>query len=163
MAITVAVDTYLSVADADAYWLLRNDSVWSAATTAEKEAALVVATQYIDGAYSFIGEVTNYTQSLAFPRASLEIRSGNFKGVYYSSTTIPPQIEAATAELALEALSGTLEPSQSRGGAIKREKVDVIEVEYMDFAPSGKTFNYVSRILSPLTKGSQNTVMLART
>lgn len=152
MAIVVGTDAYLSISDADAYWNVRNDSVWSAASDAEKEKALREATQYIDGAFSFIGS-HKHDNVLAWPRYDVLIRKGNFKGQDYDSDTIPPQVKNACAELALEALSARLVEVKERGGAVKREKVDVIEVEYLDFAPSGKTFGFVKMILSPLTTG----------
>jgi len=162
MTIIVGTDTYLSVADADTYWSNRNDSVWSAATDSNKESALREATQYVDGAFNFIG-TQKITNTLAWPRLSATVLHGNFKGVTYDSTTIPPQIKDAVAELALEALSARLAPSRERGGAIKREKVDVIEVEYMDFAPSGKSFSFVTMLLKPLLSGgNKNTVGLVR-
>ncbi len=154
MTIVVGTDSYSSVADADTYWSNRNNSDWSAASTAEKEAALREATLYIDGAFNFIGtQIT--TNTLAWPRYDVFIESGNFAGVSYNSTTIPPQIKNATIELALEALTARLAPTLARGGAVKREKVDVVEVEYMDFAPSGKTFAFAAMLLKPLTTGSK--------
>jgi hypothetical protein len=162
MTVTVGTDVYLSVADADTYWSNKNDTVWSAATTADKEKALREATQYIDGAFEFIGSQVA-TNVLAFPRYDVYIRSGNFAGISYDSTTIPPQIEDATAELALEALSSRLLPSQARGGAIKKEKVDVIEVEYLDFAPSQTSYSFVALLLKPLLIGGKNTKELVRT
>lgn len=162
MAVTVGTDTYLSVADADTYWSNRNNSVWSAATTADKEKALREATQYLDGAYNYIGELYSLTQALAWPRFGALIVSGNFKGAYYNTDVIPPQIKHATAELALEALSNRLVEVQDRGGQIKRVKVDVIETEYSDFAPSGKTFDFVSMIVRDLVRGSSNGVKLQR-
>lgn len=152
MALVVGTDSYLSIADADTYWLDRNNSTWSSATTPEKEKALREATQFIDGAYTFIGEQKT-DNVLAFPRHSVEVVSGNFTGVYYDSETIPPQIKNATAELGLECLNARLRPSQERGGMVKREKVDVIEVEYSDFAPSQKSYDFVTMILKPLLRG----------
>lgn len=161
MTVTVGTDVYLSVADADTYWSNRGNTTWSGSTTAQKEKALREATQYIDGAFSFIG--TQKTDNLlAWPRFDVYIRTGNFAGVSYDSLTIPPQVENACAELALEALSARLVPVADRGGAIKREKVDVIEVEYMDWAPTGKTFSFASMILKPLLKYSGTNKSLVR-
>lgn len=162
MAIVVGTDTYLSVADADTYWTNRNNSVWGAATTAAKEAALREATKYVDGAFNFIGYQI-ITNVLAWPRDAAQVTEGNFAGKVYDNTTIPPQVKDAVAELALEALSADLAPTLARGGAIKREKVDVIEVEYMDFAPSGKVYAFASMILKPLTVGTKTTRKLTRT
>lgn len=161
MTVTVGTDVYLNVAAADSYWSARNNSTWAAATTAEKEKALIEATQYIDGAFSFIG-VQKTDNVLAWPRQNVFIVSGNFAGMTYDSDTIPPQVQKACAELALQALSDSLVPVAARGGAIKREKVDTIEVEYMDWAPTGKTFTFASMILKPLTRGSTNNKPLVR-
>lgn len=162
MAVVVGTDTYLSVADADTYWSNRNNSTWSAADTADKEKALREATQFIDGAYEFIGAITSSTQVLAWPRVDAEILRGNMKGVYYNNTTIPPQIENACAELALEALSVRLRPVEEKGGAVKREKVDVIEIEYQDWAPTKKSYDFVTMLLKPLLRsggGSQTNLV----
>lgn len=161
MTVVVGTNVYLSVADADAYWAAKNNTTWSAASTADKEKALREATQYIDGAFSFIG-YQNTLNLLAFPRYDVYITTGNFAGVSYDSTTIPPQVEDACAELALEALSARLMAVESRGGMVKREKVDVIEVEYMDWAPSGKTYSFVAMLLKPLTIGSKTMKTLLR-
>lgn len=161
MTITVGTDSYLSVADADTYWSNRNNDVWAAADTADKEKALREATQYIDGAYDFIGtQIT--TNVLAWPRYDVYIYEGNFAGVSYNSDTIPPQIKNATAELALEALSNKLLPSKDRGGLVKREKIDVIEVEYLPFAPSNKSYDFVSMLIKPLLTGGSNMKRLVR-
>lgn len=163
MALSVGADSYLSLTDANTYWSDRNNSTWSAASDAEKEKALREATQFIDGAYEFIGETTSTSQVLAWPRVDAEVLRGNFKGVYYDSSTIPPQIENACAELALEALSTRLREVQDKGGAVKREKVDVIEIEYQDWAPTVKSYDFVTMILKPLlTSGGGNQTKLVR-
>ena len=162
MTIVVGTDTYLSVTDANTYWSNRGNADWSAASTTAKEAALREATQYVDGAFDFIGNQI-IENVLAWPRAGVVIETGNFRGIAYDSDTIPPQVKNAVAELALEALTARLAPSQARGGAVKREKVDVIEVEYMDFAPSGKVYSFAAMILKPLTTGSKSTRKLIRT
>lgn len=161
MAVTVGTDVYLSVADADTYHSNLGNTTWTAATTAAKEAALREATQYIDGAYSFIGEQIT-SNVLAWPRSNVYILKGNFAGITYDSSTIPPQVENACAELALEALSNSLSPNEARGGAIKKEKVDVVEVEYMDWAPSGKTYKYATMILKPVLQSTSRMKGLIR-
>lgn len=161
MTVVVGNDVYLSVADADSYWSARNNSTWSAATTAEKEKALIEATQYIDGAFSFVG--TQKTDNiLAWPRFDVFIRTGNFAGVSYDSATIPPQVKNACAELALQALSSRLIEVTDRGGMVKREKVDVLEVEYFDGAPGGKTYTFAALILRPLLNSSSSNKKLSR-
>lgn len=163
MVLTVGTDAYISQVDADTYWSDRNNSTWSAATSDAKDAAIREATQYLDGAYSFIGNFVT-GNLLAWPRYDAVITSGNFANRSYDSTTIPTEIEDACAELALEALSSRLDPAADRGGAIKSEKVDVITVEYMDWAPSSKTYNFVTNMIKPLLLNqNNNTRKLERT
>jgi len=159
MTITVGTDTYLNIIDADAYFVALNVTTWASASLTAKEAALREATTYIDSNYNFIG--TQITDNLlAWPRNSATVHSGNFAGISYDSTTIPPQVEAATAQLALQALSGALDPILDRQTI--KEKVDVIEVEYNPYAPSGKTYTQATAILSPLLDGNGMTVKLVR-
>lgn len=157
MTITVGTDTYLTVAAADSYWSARNNSTWSAASTAEKEKALIESTQYIDSTFSFIGSQI-LDNVLAWPRYDATVLHGNFAGKYYDSSTIPPQIESACAELALQALSSRLIDVKDRGGMVKREKVDVIEIEYSDFAPGGKSYKFAANLLKPLLRGTGGTM-----
>lgn len=153
MTITVGTDAYLNISDADSYWESRNNSTWATASDENKEKALIEATQYIDGAFSFIG-TQKLENVLAWPRIGVVIQSGNFAGLSYDSDTIPPQVKSACAELALIALSDRLVEVKDRGGMVKREKVDVIETEYMDWAPAGKSYSFASMILKPLLSGS---------
>lgn len=90
---------------------------------ANLDAALYVASMYIDGTYwdDFCGEPASH--DAAFPR----------KG----ETTVPQRVINATYEAALLWLSdnASLSASGSAGGQVVREKVDVIEVAYA--APQG--------------------------
>lgn len=161
MALTVGTDAYISLADANTYWLNRDNATWAAASDADKEAAIREATQYLDGAYNWIGDHPGgSSQLLGWPRNNAVISSGNRRGVYL--TGIPQAVEDACAELALEALSGRLRPAADHGGAIKREKVDIIETEYQDGAPTHKTYDFVTMLLKGLTRGGKSTAKLIR-
>jgi hypothetical protein len=80
---------YCDVAYLDAY--LTERGITSTATTAQKEAALVIsAKDWIDGQHEFIGEKLVSTQSMKFPRSGLpddieypdEIKLANAKAGY---------------------------------------------------------------------------------
>lgn len=121
--------SYLSVEDADAYFLGRREAAtWGAATVPAKESALMEATQYIDlrwGPLAY-GVPVNDQQALVWPRNELPACA---KG-----KLLPQQVMNATAEYAVRALSAplwadpTVDPS---GYAIsrKKEKVGPIEEE----------------------------------
>lgn len=164
MTITVNQNSYITVAEAGNYWTARNNTTWNSASNAEKEKALIEATQYLDGAYEFIGyhKMDETLYPLAWPRDAVDVQRGNFKGVHIDNDTVPQAIKDAQAELALEALSARLDPVLDRGGHIKKTKVDVIEVEYMDWAVSNKTYNFVTKILKPYIKGGGTSKPLVR-
>ena len=162
MALIVGTDAYVSLTESNTYWSNRNNTTWSSASDANKEKAIREATQYLDGAYEYVGELTDLEQSLAWPRSFSYIQSGNFKNAIFATDVIPQKIKDACCELALDALSARLMPSQDRAGLIKKQKVDVIEVEYMDYAPSQKTFDFVSLLLKGLTVGGKNNIKLGR-
>lgn len=160
MTLVVGTDSYVTLASADSYWSDRNNEQWSSATTAEKQKALREATQYLDGAYSFIGTINDVDQRLAWPRVGAIVTEGNFKYRDIDPDAIPIQIQDAARELALEALTTRLSPNVD--DSISSVKIDVIEVEYSEFAPSKRTFDFVSMILRGLTEGSKYNLKLTR-
>lgn len=153
-SIVDGANSFVSVADADSYHSTRGNASWTG-TDAVKEAALVRATDYIQQKYNgaWKGCLVSYSQPLDWPRSGIT-------GV--DEDAIPQRLKSAVCELALEALSATLNPSLERGGAIKREKIDVIEVEYMDSAIGSTKRPAVDGFLSPYLSGSGINVPVVR-
>ena len=153
-SIVSGANSYLSVADADTYHSDRGNAAWTG-TTAVKQAALIKATDYIEQKYAgrWQGSYTDDDQELEWPRSGL---------CYPDEDVIPKELKNAVAILALEALSDDLNPALDRGGAIKREKVDVIETEYMSWAPSVTARPAVDGLLRRFMAGSAINVPLVR-
>ncbi len=154
MALTVGTDTYISAADADTYAQdhFRGDDLleWSAAED-DRDSLLREATQYIDANFEdrFVGEIQTTSQKLAWDRVNAVDNSGRVLN------GIPDPVKNTTVELALAALlNGKLVPDESRGGKVKREKVDVLEIEYFDNAPPGTTFDWAESLLNPVLQHS---------
>jgi len=144
-----ASNSYLSISDLTDYWNGRGTD-YSGEADADMQSALVQATQYIDTHYRFPGYKSASTQALEWPRTNAYDKNG------YYLTGLPEKIADAnianaTAEAAGRILEGTditdLVPDLDRGGGIKREKVDVIEVEYFKGASPTKTFPHIDQIL----------------
>ncbi|MBP9869916.1 MAG: hypothetical protein KBC53_00255 [Nitrosomonas sp.] len=99
--------SYLSLADADAYFTARGIAAWTGANST-KEAALIAATEYIDIRWGDLLkgslEFTD-TQALLFPRLNVYDNEGR------ALTGIPQRLERATAEYALISLSQSLMPN----------------------------------------------------
>ena len=63
-------DAYISVEDADTYFLAIGDTTWSAADTTAKEQAIVQATRYMEKRFGnkWKGIIASSTQALGWPR-----------------------------------------------------------------------------------------------
>jgi hypothetical protein len=156
MTLTVGSDTYISIADADAYFSARDISTWAAATTEARTAGLLQATVYLDGAYSFIGRIADGAQALAWPRL------GAVDGDGRSIEGIPGRVAHACAELALIALAGPLAPPEHRGGQVTEERAGPLSVSYAPGAPIGRTFPYIDLLLSGLIVPERASVTVDR-
>lgn len=141
-------NSYVTVAELDAFAALRGYTLPT--TEADKEVLLVKGTDYTESFRArFQGTKTFSDQSLQFPRTGVYI-----DGYPLNSQTIPQDLKNAQMQAAIEtSLSGgDIQPNTGKN--IKREKVDVIEVEYQDnngalYAP---TFPKVDTYIDPLLK-----------
>lgn len=139
-------DFYGTVAAADTYHTARGNAAWAGDNTA-KEAALLRASAYVDG----LGiapdgrllwpgtKAGGRTQLRAWPR----IGAQDIDGVAIDPLSVPIEVEHATYEAALRELvtPGSLSPDYTPGAQIKREKVDVLEVEYQTVSDGGPGVN----------------------
>ena len=140
-------ESYASVINADLYHSNRGCAPWATLTTGQKEEALRRSTDYIEQVYglSFQGRRVTSTQALSFPRIDVLLN-----GHYVASDTIPTILVNACCELAYKAAQGNLSPDITQ--AVKREKVDVLEVEYMDNSSPITRIRAIDNLLAPLLK-----------
>lgn len=93
-------NSYASIADGDAYHEGHlYGSAWTGASTATKEAALVMATRVIDGCYQFNGFKVAADQALQWPRKQAFDADA---GADFASDAIPAVLVNATCDLARE-------------------------------------------------------------
>ncbi len=156
MAITLVVEdgtglatanAYITVAYADAYHLDRFNESW-AGTEEKKESAILRATEYLDRVYLFQGSPINGDQALLWPRVDVATDDC----VSLLSDEVPDPIERATAEAALAILCNgdPTESVQTSAPRTRRERVGVLEAEFLFDAPEGAiTFPRVAEILAP--------------
>ena len=115
---SASANTFITLADANSYHEARvNNSDWTGATDANKNAALVWATRLLDD-QPWYGQITATTQALRWPRTGCYDREGNA----LASTTIPAFLENATAELAMFLLA---EDRTAGAGALSYETLSV--------------------------------------
>lgn len=140
-------ESYVSVADADAYTAARALAfpTWSAASSTEavKEASLRLATEYIEIKYGprFLAEKLVATQALSFPDA------GGF---------VPSAVIRATIELAVIALAGSLWSIEDNSRVIIEESKGVgplkKSVKYSDREGLQKVYRQIDTMLQPLLR-----------
>lgn len=145
-------NTYISIADADTYHGDRGNTAWADAIISAKEAALIKATQWLDGMYRkrWLGKRLTAVQMLGWPRAG----AVDHEGYELPSHEVPIRVGYAVAEVALLVVVGQdINPVLERGGRIKREKIGPIETEFADGAPAREEFTIVSDLLRGLVRG----------
>lgn len=102
-----AADAYISVADADTYFLASANSTWAAATIPDKEVAIVKATRYMEKRFGtkWKGQIASSEQALGWPRRYVYDERGT-----ELANQVPVQIARACAEYAVQALINPLIP-----------------------------------------------------
>ena len=98
-----ASNSYVTVAEANDYFTAHLESSYWPTKDADKQAALVMATNRID-MESFGGSVTDGAQALQWPRQFIMRRGTTDDTQYRDSTTIPNEVKKATFEQALHYL-----------------------------------------------------------
>lgn len=111
MALTLIKETGAGLTDANAYANTADGDAyhdghlyatpWTAATLANKEAALVMATRLIDGQFQFDGVKANEAQALQWPREDCHDPDGDDE---LPSDAVPKAVIEATCEMARELL-----------------------------------------------------------
>jgi hypothetical protein len=138
-------NSYASVSAADSYVADRGIAGWTALSSTIKQQSLVNATDYLEATYrgAWKGNRVSETQSLSWPRYNVIVDGFNFP-----ANVVPTQVINACIEMAIRASLGeTLLADQ--GQRVKREKIDVIEVEYQDYSDPTQRYPLVNRMVMP--------------
>jgi hypothetical protein len=144
-------ESYASVAEADTYCVSMGLTTWAATLTADKEVALRKATQYIDGRYRFVGLRYSQAQALEWPRQNAIDRDGYF----VNADVVPTALKHTTAELAVRALTETLDPDRLNMGESQGDRVKVGPIEVSNISSVSnayKTYNLVDKLLAKLVR-----------
>lgn len=114
-----SANSLVTVAFADAYFALRNNTAWDALSDAEKETALVLATDYVEMRFSqrFVGDILVSDQALSWPRNL--------------SVSFPNRVKNAVCEYAVLSATGKLlyEPVTADGQLLKRKRERFVQFE----------------------------------
>ena len=151
---TATNNSYVTEAEADAYWATQLYDTWTAQTAEQKQRALISATDRIDKE-NFYGSLVANTQRLEFPRTGLDDIDGRD-----INSIIPRQVKEATFELAKYMITTDMNGIETvTTQTIAEEKVSSLQVKYaVDSSnPDTKTTadfpENVNLLLEDLTKG----------
>lgn len=153
-------EAYISVADADAYFLARGMTAWAALLTAAKEAALRKATEFMTQAFTSRWQglrVYPLTQALDWPRQGVIV----YEAIVLT-TVVPEGIKRACAELALKASVNDLYEDLTQG--VTSETVGSISVTYDKTSNRKTKYTAVEAMLALFLKaGGGASIGLVRT
>jgi hypothetical protein len=158
-------DFYGTVEDADTYHDARANAAWTG-TDEAKQAALVRASQYVDGRYRwrlasgrwqsmFRGaKAGGRAQALEWPRTG----ATDYEGNEIPDDEVPIEVEHATYEAALRELvaPGSLSPDYTASAQVTKEKVGPVEVQYAEskatdnMAPNRPVIPAIDEIIAPV-------------
>lgn len=149
-SIVAGANSYSTREAASAYHAARDNSAWFNLTSAQMDAALIRASDYLTQKYTarWKGIRINLTQPMDWPRAGVVTQ--DFRdpttgpssiirdqlSFLFPEDEVPQEVVDSVAILALESITGGLLPGQSRGGDIKRVKAGSAEVEWFQSASS---------------------------
>jgi hypothetical protein len=109
-------NAYCTLAEAETYMESRlHKASWTAATDANKNAAIAWATRILDEELDWDGSIYSSTQSLRWPRIGVYTRDG----YAISDSTIPQFLKNATAEFALKLIEEDRTTDYSMAGLKK--------------------------------------------
>lgn len=123
-------------------------------TYGDQSEILIKANDYLEG-QDFIGVKSSRAQPLVWPRYDVYI-----EGWLQPSNTIPPELKTAQLAIALAIDAGN-DPLAVIDRAVKREKVDVIEIEYQDNAADAEIIRSIAHPLKKLLRPGGIRVMRA--
>lgn len=156
-------NSYVAVADADTYHADRGNTLWASLSTAQKQYALVRASDFLDSRFGHRidgGYKVDEDQALEWPRIGFV----DGDGFSIDSNVVPVPWKRACMEMALRAFDADvaavdLEPDVARQE--KRVKVGPIEVEWQDDSNDSTYYKLVEGLLADYIRSS-NSVHLRR-
>lgn len=143
-SIVANANSYNTVAEIRAYATARGSSL--PVDDADVEVLAIQATDYLESLYkSYQGYRTDpANQNLQWPRTGVVL----YDDYEVAPDEIPTLLKNAQAQATVEAYEQDLLPNSTQ--LVKKEKVDVLEVEYMDGSSDSVSFPKVDALLKPL-------------
>lgn len=142
------------------YCTMKGYSNWHSLSENEQKVFLIRGTDFVDNFFNWKGRRCKSSQSMAFPRVEI------YDDDRYEVRGIPDKLKKACIEAAFlnsNSDSDSLFTTKDENGAVKRQKVDSLEVEYFnnqqtsDNANSSVDYTSLYDVLNKLLKGLYKT------
>jgi hypothetical protein len=162
-AATMSANSYITVAEVDAFCVDHGLSSWASLSNTEKITAILRGMAFVESEFDFKGVKMSYDNPLEWPRFGIYEEAGVNPSedlIYYQE--IPKGLKKAVCRAAYEesASPGILQADITSN--IKREKIDVIEIEYTGLQPSKTVYRTIEGFLKGLLK-NKTTANVLRT
>jgi len=144
-SIVSGANTYVTVAEFQQFCSDRNITITD--TYGDESELLIQAMDYFEQ-QPFKGIKFIETQSLQFPRSDFYL-----DGYLTDSDAIPQLVKDAQITIAISIMQGN-DPLSTLDRSVKREQVDVLEVEYMDNAGPTVIIRSIGNIMRKLVTSS---------
>ena len=146
-------NAFCGVNFADAWLAARGHDDWPPeptedVVTAAKEAALVTATDYLNGLRWYgLKAMADQPRTMAWPR----VGAYDSDGYEIGQNVVPPAVKAANSFLARLVFTGTdLQPILERGGRVQSEKVGSLSTSYFEDSASRDVYTGLADLLRGL-------------
>jgi hypothetical protein len=130
MAIKLNVNSYVTLDEANAYFIDRSDSEkWHTLNNNDKEEYLTTATNYLDDAVTYVGVAVSTSQPLAWPREGSYFDERYNGTVSFEDPDRPDRLQKATFEMAMHlienpgVLNSTTQVDSVAVGSIKLNSI----------------------------------------
>jgi len=139
-------NSFVSLVEADAYFVDRNNTDWAGYTDEEKQATLIYATGYLNNLLQWYGSLVATTQPLSWPRSEFI----DSEGRTVETLTVPKDLKNATCELAYQDSVEGLNTVATTG--VASEKIGSSSITYANgggHSPS-RSFAFVKSMVKHL-------------
>lgn len=160
MALIVGTNTYDTLVNVNAYWAARGNADWVDADSELQEQSIIKATDWLERNFRWRGTRMTSEQRLGWPR----FEAFDDDDFAIGETSAPWQVKEAMAIAADILRVGTYDLEgimTSNNRSLKRQKVDIIEVEYDSGTrlPGADVVSHVVRMLASVTAGNYDRLL----
>jgi hypothetical protein len=154
MAIKLNVNSYVTLDEANAYFIDRSNSdKWHVLNNNDKEEYLTTATGYLDDVVTYVGVAVSTSQSLAWPREGSYFDDRYNNSVSFEDPDRPHRLQKATFEMAMHLIENPCVLDTTA----KAESIGVSSIKLTNIQYPARLPHLVRRALGPIAESGSLT------